>query len=117
MIYLNKRLHENKMYPQENREPGPVITISREVGCGGVKLAKMLAEELNHNFAICKSWRVLSKEIFQESAKELNMEMSKLNKILKESDRNTFDEILAAFGDKHYKSERIIRKTVIEDIP
>ena len=52
---------------------GPVITISRQVGCNAVMLAEQIAARLNSEKSDIK-WKVISKEIFQESAKELNMD-------------------------------------------
>ncbi|MDP3433949.1 MAG: cytidylate kinase-like family protein [Bacteroidota bacterium] len=114
MVYLNKRLHQNDpKYPAANTQPGPVICISREVGCGGLTMAKLLAAELD-KLTFCKKWKVVSKEILEESARELNMETSKLRNIMKEADRGAFDDILSAFSEKRYKSDRKINKTIIE---
>jgi cytidylate kinase len=113
--YLDRRLDEEKPQINPNKHEGPVITISREVGCNGVKFAKQLADSLNSKSNGPK-WKVLSKEVFYESAKELGTDYSRINYVLKNSNRNSFDEILAAFGDKNYKSERRIVKTVMEVI-
>ena len=78
MAYLDKRLHpKDSRYPSANTQPGPVICISREVGCGAVNIAKLLASELNKQ-SLVKKWKVLSKEILQQSARELNMDPYKL---------------------------------------
>lgn len=114
MIYLNKRLKEESSYKKDNPAmAGPVITISREVGCNGLKLAHLIAKRLNaHRPAT--DWKVLSKEVFHQSAKELNLEPDRVSRILKQTDKYTFDEILKAFSDKQFKSERKIIKTVSE---
>jgi len=114
MLYLNKRLHQNNSnYKSDTHPPGPVICISREVGCGGVNIARLLAVDLDR-LGDCKKWRVLSKEIIDESARELQMEPNKLRRYLKEGDRGIFDEILAAFTEKRFKSERKINRTLID---
>lgn len=110
--YLNKRLEDSKKFNTgEKNVAGPVITISREVGCNGLVLARLLAEKLNQKNMLSE-WKVLSKEVFHKSAQELNLNPEKVRKLLKRSDRNTFDEILTAFGEKRYKSEAKIAKTV-----
>jgi len=115
MIYLNKRLLGINPSKQKTMEAGPVITISREVGCNGVKLARLLANRLNtHHLA--SEWRVLSKEVFSESARELDMDAERVRKTFKQADKYTFDEILKAFNDKNYKSDRKIAKTVSDVI-
>ncbi|MFA5326586.1 MAG: cytidylate kinase-like family protein [Prolixibacteraceae bacterium] len=114
MVYLNKRLHhKDAKYIAADTQPGPVICISREVGCGGLNVAKLLAHELDKQ-CLCKKWRVLSKEILQESARELNMDTNKLRNYLKEGDRTLFDDILSAFSEKRFKSDRKISKTLID---
>jgi cytidylate kinase len=114
MVYLNKRLHhpENR-YLSVHTQPGPVICISREVGCGGVNIARLLAIELD-KLALCPKWKVLSKEILEESARELNMDPGKLRNYLKEDARTLFDDILLAFSEKRYKSDRKIKNTLID---
>jgi len=115
MIYLNKRLLGLDMQKEKSIGPGPVITISREVGCSGLKLARLLVTRLNtHNSAA--EWRVLSKEVFSESARELDMDAERVRKTFKQADKYTFDEILKAFNDKNYKSDRKIAKTVSDVI-
>ncbi len=114
MIYLNKRLHQHDpKYLSANVQPGPVICISREVGCGGVNIARMLAAELDKQ-GLCKKWKILSKEIILESARELDMDPGKLKNFLKEGDRKLFDDILSAFSEKRFKSDRKISKTMID---
>ena len=116
MGYLNSRLKEENLLSKNNLiTTGPVITISREVGCNGLILAKLIASQLNnkkHN----NNWQVLSKEIFHQSAMELNMESKDVRRIFKQSEKYAFDEILKAFGNKNYKSEQRIIKTVIDII-
>ncbi|MDX9881009.1 MAG: cytidylate kinase-like family protein [Prolixibacteraceae bacterium] len=112
LLYLNKRMgKKDEGFCPGDILPGPVVTISREVGCAGVKLAKKLAGKLNEQGGKCK-WKVFSKEIFEEAARELEMDRKKLKTVLNSEGRNTFDEILGALGDKRFKSERKIRKTV-----
>lgn len=114
MIYLNKRMEEGKV-KKHGLEAGPVITISREVGCNGLKLARILATRLNA-YNLSSDWRVLSKEVFYESARELNMHPERVMKTFKQADKYTFEEIIKAFNDKNYKSERRIVKTVADVI-
>ncbi len=115
LIYLNKRLLGQEPNKKKSMEAGPVITISREVGCNGLKLARLLATRLNTH-KLSAEWRVLSKEVFNESARELNMDPERVRKTFKHADKYTFDEILKAFNDRSYKSERKIAKTVSDVI-
>lgn len=110
--YMNKRIGDHvKELQQKPKVPGPVITISREVGCGGLKLARMLSDALNE-FVFCKKWQVISKEVLHESARELKVDPQKVNRLFSPNERYTFDEILDAFNAKNYKSDRVILRTV-----
>jgi cytidylate kinase len=114
MVYLNKRLHQNDLkYHLDKKSPGPVICISRLVGCSGLNIARQLAAELEKQ-TFCQKWRVISKEILLESALELNMDPNKLKSFLKDGDRGFFDDILDAFSERRFKSERRISKTLID---
>lgn len=114
MVYLNKRLHQgDPKFMAANSQPGPVICISREVGCGALSIARQLALELDKT-TFCRKWRVVSKEILQESARELNMDPDKLRSYLKVGERSVFDDILAAFAEKRFKSDKRITKTLVD---
>lgn len=112
--YLNKRLGEKVPANKQIKNPGPLITISRQVGCEGVKLATLLVESLNRH-TLEPYWKVLSKEIFYESAKELNMDPKQVSRIFK-FDSNILSEIFNAFGTKKFVSEKKIIRTVHEVI-
>lgn len=110
--YMNKRFGDHGKQTQQGAQvDGPVITISREVGCGGLKLAGMLSDALNE-FVYCKKWQVVSKEVLHESARALKLDTHKVNRLFSPNERFTFDEILDAFNAKNYKSDRVILRTV-----
>ncbi|MDR1860160.1 MAG: cytidylate kinase-like family protein [Bacteroidales bacterium] len=114
--YMNKRLPDDENLPY-HRPSGPVITISREVGCGGLEISRLLAEELSKNGAY-RPWQVISKEILTHSAMELKVAPEKIERLLKSAGFTSFEEVLAAMSDKYYKSnKRIIRqvRTVIRN--
>jgi cytidylate kinase len=114
--YMNKRFGEISPTPRSvSHVAGPVITISRQVGCGGVKIARNLAEALNE-FAVCKKWQVISKEVLHKSARQLELDPRKVDRLFTRDEHSTFDEILEAFNAKMYKSDRVILKTVKEVI-
>lgn len=112
--YLNNRLGEKRAFIGKIKNPGPLITISREVGCNGVKLAQKLVDNLNKRNS-GNIWRVLSKEVFYQSAIELDMNPEQVQRIFK-FDSYTFNDILNAFGTKKFKSEKKVIRTVNEVI-
>jgi len=110
--YLNDRIKKKEGgKPGSSLSGGPVITISREVGCNAVNLAELIAVRLNSK-KTDKKWKVISKEIFYESARELEMDPKKIIKIVHQSEKFAFEEMLKAFSNKDYKSERKIKKTI-----
>jgi cytidylate kinase len=115
--YLNKRMLHKKPEPQHQyeRPPGPVITISREVGCSGIAIAEDLAHRLKQRYP-GHTWKVLSKEIFQESARELDIDPERVHKVFRQIDRPAFEELLSAFNEKKYKSDKKVRRTVVDVI-
>lgn len=114
LSYLSKRMEEKEKSASARKE-GPVITISRQVGCGGLQISDLLAAEMNRN-NFEKRWQVISKEVLNESAQELKVAPEKVERLLNRDEHFTLDEILAALTDKYYKSNRVILKTVKEVI-
>ncbi len=93
-------------------EFGPVVTISREFGCPAKHIAKKLAEELSilkgSNNKVNK-WKWISKEILEESAKELDLHPSKIENILNSSEKGAFYDLLTFLSSKFYVDDKKIR--------
>ena len=70
-IDLSKYLADwYKEEPAKNIYPGPVVTISREVGCPAKTIASQLTDRLNKMKKVKAKdhpWRWISKEILQKS--------------------------------------------------
>lgn len=114
--YMSDRLQEDC---GKTKVPGPVITISREYGCPGKKIAQKLTEELTRKMFVKGKdieWRYVTKEILSESAKELEMDPSKIQYVFKYEQKSLLDDILAAHSTKYYKSDRRIRNTIAKVI-
>ena len=113
--YLNERDEAREALKNAASMGGPLITISREVGCDAVGLAEKIAIRFNSKHPKTK-WKVISKEIYQETAEELQMDPKEVFKILHKSEKFAFEKVLKAFSDKHYVSEAKIEKTIKEVI-
>jgi cytidylate kinase len=112
LTYLNKRMTEHDIKQKSaTLVAGPVITISREVGCNGVKLANLIVARLNSKKPE-DNWKMISKEVFEESAKELKMEPDQVRKTLHQSERFVFEDMIKAFSDRNYKSDLTIGNTM-----
>ena len=95
--------------------PGPVVTISRETGCPAKKLAQNLTNKLNESgirFAKENEWRWISKEIMEESAKELGVDLSEIEYVFEYKQHGVLEDLLLAHSKKFYKTDRKVRNTI-----
>ena len=114
--YLTERYQENAL---KQEYEGPVVTIARDFGCPGRKIASRLTNQLNQlKDSRSKSirWRWISKEILAESARELEMDPADIKYVFQYEKKTVFDDILSSHSRKYYKSDRKIRKTVAQVI-
>ncbi len=110
--YMSERLKDDAF---KEKEPGPVITISREFGCPARRIAQKLAEALTRKMYVKGAnidWRYITKEIMSESAKELDLDPSKIQYVFEFRQKGLIDDILTAQSTKYYKSDRKIRNTI-----
>ncbi len=110
-----RHLDDRSQKHPEKTEEGPVITISREVGCSGDKFARLLAQRINRILdqqGKRQSWKWVNKQILSDSADQLGVDVSKIRYVFKAERKGTMDEIIGAISSKYYKNDRIIRKTV-----
>ncbi len=101
--------------PQASRSEGPVITISREYGCPGGRIAKYLSEVLNEKLkheGKSTEWRWLSKEIIEESAKELKLTPTLVKDLSEYKNRSFFENLTMFFSDTFYKSDAKINNAI-----
>lgn len=100
-------------------ETGPYISISRDFGCMANVIAQKLSRELtkrNKAAGIQKDWKWINKLILHESAKALELSPSKIEYVFQSQRKTMMDEIVSAMSTRYYKSDKRIRKTIIEVI-
>lgn len=111
--YMEKRFESKIIDPKKEIIcKGPIVTISRECGCTAINIANMMAEKLSAKTG--KRWTCLTKEILERSAKELNVDPSRIEYVFNSKEKSTWDEILSALSSKYYQSDRKIKKTIAE---
>ena len=119
-IDLSKYLNDwYKEAPARNIYPGPVITLSREVGCPAKKIAASLSDRLNKQKSTKAKehpWRWISKEIMHESAKELEVDTSQIQHVFDYKSRGVLEDLLLAQSKDFYKSDLKIRTTIAKVI-
>lgn len=100
-------------------ETGPYLSISRDFGCMANVIAQKLAKELtkrNKAQGIKKDWKWINKVILEESARALELSPSKIEYVFQSQKKSMMDEIVSAMSTRYYKSDKKIRKTIIEVI-
>ncbi|MBM3403609.1 MAG: cytidylate kinase-like family protein [Bacteroidetes bacterium] len=110
--YLAISLDEESDYKQVI---GPVITLSRECGCGAKIVASALCERLNQapdNRKQDHFWKIQSKEILQSAASKLGIEYARVRQVISVADRNIVDEIISSLSEKYHHSDAIIKNEV-----
>jgi len=113
--YMNHRIGGDINPAGHTKEAGPLITISRQTGCGASHIAWSLCQELNKRKSSAKSggkWNMISREILQKSAEELNLDQASLKHVLSDKDRGIMDQIIEALSTHAHKSDQKIFKTI-----
>jgi cytidylate kinase len=111
LSYLKKRYEESQ---NKKTGPGPVITISREYGCPGKPLAQKLSEmlsEMKTPSGNSHVWKWYSKEILDESARELQMDPSQIKYVFDYEKKGTLEDFFSSFSH-YYQSDKKIRNTI-----
>ena len=119
-VDLSKYLDDwYKEDPAKNIYPGPVVTISRELGCPAKILATYLTESLNKLKKVKAKdhpWHWISKEILMESADELQVDSSQIQHVFDYKSRGILEDLLLAQSKDYYKSDLKIRTTIAKVI-
>jgi len=114
--YLKDRYQETQ---SRQGFPGPVVTIARDLGCPSKILASRLIEKLNtldYKFSKKIPWKWISKEILEESAKDLGVELAEIQYVFDYKTHGVLEDLLLSHSKKFYKSDRKIRDTVAKVI-
>lgn len=111
--YMNERVRQTT---KTVFDPGPVITISRECGCGGRIFAEKLTESINQKIKDpAKHWKWVSKEILSLASEELKINRDKIKNLLNSEEKSFLENIVSLFTDKYYIYDTKIKK-VIEEV-
>lgn len=102
--------------PGQKTTPGPVITISRETGCGGTAISKKLYEKILQNFFKEKAnpgpWQVIDKEVLHIAAKALEVNPIELNYVFKGVEKTILTEALESLSLKYYHNDRQVKRII-----
>lgn len=118
--YMRERTGRKKTAQGPSFEsPGPVITISRDYGCPGRRIARQLAETLtakNQAQGNSRDWRWISKEIIEESARQLKLSPGMMEDLSEYRERGFFENLALFFSDEYYPGDVKIKNTIAKFI-
>ena len=112
--YFKLRMERNPEFKPEFNEPGPVITISREFGCPGKRVAEKFANELTKHTK--EEWNWIDKEIINQLSEELKLNPSTVDDLANYTDRKLSDYLALMFSSDYYPGEKKIKNTLSEII-
>lgn len=104
--YARKRLEKRE---KQKKTGGPVVTISREVGCPSKLITKLLVQKINSKQNL--HWKWVSKEILPESARELGIPPSEIKYFFGYNELGIVDGLLNTFAN-YYITDRKVYNTV-----
>ncbi len=110
--YLNARLEPKSV---KTVVPGPVITISRECGCSGRAVAKILADKINKKYreeGKNVEWKWVGKEILSLASHELRMQPDKIRSLFEAHEKNYFEELVSSFTESYYGQNEMVKKVI-----
>lgn len=113
--YMRERTGKRKSSGPDFYAPGPVITISRDYGCPGRRIARLLSETLtekNARLGGTQEWKWISKEIIEESARELKLSPTLIQDLSDYRTRGFFENLALFFSDEFYPGDVKIKNTI-----
>ncbi len=121
-INLKKYLDERDRIQGLKKADGPVVTISRQYGCGSNKIVLKLLNKIN-SFNDAKKikaanvqWMYINKEIIDESARELRLSPKRLEQRVMTHGTSVVDDIFSGFSHHYSLTDKDIIKKVKEII-
>lgn len=109
---------ERKTIREAPKDYGPIVTISRAYGCPGKIVAQDLAFNLNKKLigTPSKHWKWISKEILEESARELKLNRYMIKEAVNANEKGVMDDLIISLAHKFYPSDAKVKKTLADVI-
>jgi cytidylate kinase len=111
-------MHERVRREEEDAQPehGPVITLSREYGCFGSEVGKMLATKINAQ-ALGKEkeeWFFVSHQVLHDAAEALETKPHEISHIFGAQEKSMFGDIVSLFSKDKYLSDIQIKRAIAQ---
>ena len=116
--YMRERM-ANRGFEGQKKEPGPVITVSRAYGCPGKLTGQELVAALNKKLMLSRDkrhWRMISKEILEESAKELKLDKVTIKEAAHSHESNIMTSLIQSLSGKFYPGDDKVKRTIADII-
>jgi cytidylate kinase len=108
--YLSERLQEKQEKEDSLGSLNPVITISREYGCWGNRIAELLCQKLLERSKLSElnqPWKWVTKDILEKSALDLKVSPEYISDIFDSKQKGTLADIILSFGSQYMSNEKI----------
>ncbi|BDD00214.1 cytidylate kinase-like family protein [Persicobacter psychrovividus] len=94
----------------------PVVTISREAGCGAEHIAKKLVVKLNALYPNAKpKWRYINKEVMESAAEKLKLRVDEVERNYNQEGRALVEDLFFSFGKNYYNYNDVkVKKTIMK---
>ncbi len=114
--YMEKRFSQGK-YKNQPEYSRSYVTISRQCGCFGNSIAKVLIDKLAQEQNTKNlPWHIINKEVIEEAARELRVEEKQVKEIFDMHQPGVLEDFFSALNPKASISDLKIRKTIKEII-
>ena len=98
------------------KDPGPLLTISREYGCEANDITIKLLARINHlldtKSVNARHWDYISKEIIELSAKELKLTPERLEHRIVHHNSGGLDDVFSSFSSSYSLTDKKIIEKV-----
>ncbi|WP_053406621.1 AAA family ATPase [Persicobacter sp. CCB-QB2] len=112
--YLTDRMDKMPDRAKAKLNP-PVITISREAGCGAEHIAKKLSAKMNALYPnAMPQWRYINKEVMEKAADKLKMRVDEVERNYNQGHREVVEDLFFSLGTNYYNfNDTKVKKTIV----
>jgi cytidylate kinase len=114
-IDLKKYMTERDSMRDQQNVPGPVVTISRQYGCEANQIAHLLIHKIAES-APHSNWKMINKEIIDESASVLGLTPNRVEQRVLGQARSTIEDVFSSLSHHYSMTDKTIVETVREII-
>lgn len=114
--YMRERM-ARRDFKSPQKETGPLVTVSRAYGCPGKMTGQELVSALNKKLMLSRDkrhWRLISKEILEESAKELKLDKVTIKEAAHAHQTGIMTSLIQSLSNKFYPGDDKVKRTIAD---